>query len=680
MNNQILSSGDVIADLFIVQRTIQSGGMGIVYLCQDRRNRIVALKTLKPEFLFNTAIRDRFLQEALTWIRLGSHPNIVVAEWVQQFGDRPYILMEAVTDSNLNGRDLRILLRQQRKLSEAQVANFCWQIAQGMNYAANQLPELVHCDLKPENVLLTSDLQCKVSDFGLARAAYVQGGGGTPLYMSPEQWLNRSLDARSDIYALGCIAYELLTGRPPFTHQSLKALRQAHCEDMPPRLSGTHKELAQFVATCLQKAPGNRFPNWTSVLEALQTFIPESSRKSPSQESPFDPQAVLFRVSALAQADRIEEAISLCRTITERHPDFLIGWTTLIHLLSYSGQHNESLTILEPLIRKNSGSADLWIAQSSALLARATELPEDRQESALWKAVESVDRALQLNPESAHALASKASILGGLTFVVDDSSRTQMAGGVLHCIEAAEVIDATILDKRVELIPLKARMIGLFYDASQAESALDALLNRYPGLPELWAQKVMLMIDKNRLDEAQSYLNQAFQLDPSDRQLAIAQDRLNFRKQEIRRQQSPPQSLADLLKPSPPEESTANLWEIVNFDKRDPESWLLKAEDHNERQEYNQALQACATAIQLDAYLPAAWLMKGFIEGNMGDFASAEKSFEYAVKLAPKNENAWFFFGLVAAESGKRRQAIERLEKAHLLGHPDAAEAINDML
>ncbi|MCA9873530.1 MAG: tetratricopeptide repeat protein [Anaerolineales bacterium] len=272
-----------------------TGGMGLVYLCRDQEtSQLVALKTFKPEYLSHRLARDLFLREGTMWVELGSHPNIVRAYRVERIGDgrEVYLVLEWIVQPK--GKDnpsLRAWLKSGRPLRLSQALTFALHITRGMKYATQRIPGLVHRDLKPENVLIGHDEIARVTDFGLAstltgvglevatlphakeyfqRTQLTQGVVGTPLYMAPEQWEQQPLDARADIYALGCILYEMLSGRFAADAQSKSEIRDIHLSGgikAPPSL--LPREVVIFLRNCLMVNPDQRYRDWTVLENAL---------------------------------------------------------------------------------------------------------------------------------------------------------------------------------------------------------------------------------------------------------------------------------------------------------------------------------------------------------------------------------------------------------------------------
>ena len=209
-------SGRILAGRYELFEKIGDGGMAVVYKAKDRLlNRNVAIKILKPEFIRDPKFIDNFRRESQAAAGL-SHPNIVAVYDVGKEGNIYYIVMELVDKGNLSD-----IIEKQAPLSERQVIDISRQIATALSFAHKK--NLIHRDVKPHNILMAEDGTFKIADFGIARA--VNKGTlvnntnvvmGSVHYLSPEQARGSAVDARSDIYSLGILMYEMLTGRVPF--------------------------------------------------------------------------------------------------------------------------------------------------------------------------------------------------------------------------------------------------------------------------------------------------------------------------------------------------------------------------------------------------------------------------------------------------------------------------------
>lgn len=264
-----LEPGTVIGN-FEVRRLLGQGGMGRVYLARDRRlGRLVALKLLRPDLVSPERVR-RFLDEARLTARF-SHQHIVGIHELGEHGGQPFLALEYLDGQSLRERAGGL------RVPPAEAAR--WMLAVSRALEAAHAHQTIHCDLKPENVVLPSDGRVRVVDFGLARAASLASHGahaGTPPYMSPEQFDGDLVDSHTDIWSLGVVLLELLTGHNPFregaSREVIEAVLSAPPESDAFGLDGAPLPLARLVRDCLRKEPTER-PSATQVAELLDRFL-----------------------------------------------------------------------------------------------------------------------------------------------------------------------------------------------------------------------------------------------------------------------------------------------------------------------------------------------------------------------------------------------------------------------
>jgi serine/threonine-protein kinase len=255
-------AGRVFSSRYEIQREVAQGGMAEVYLARDQLlNRPVALKALFPEYAREPSFVERFRREAQAAANL-NHPNIVaIYDWGQESGTY-FIVMEYV-----EGRSLRDLVRSESPLDPNQAAEISAEIASALAFAHRN--GVVHRDVKPGNVLLTRSGNVKVTDFGIARAGASDGltqtGSvmGTATYFSPEQAQGLPVDGRSDVYSLGVVLYEMVTGGAPFTGDSPVAVAYKHVREDPvapsQRNADVPRDLEQIIMTALAKSVDQRY-------------------------------------------------------------------------------------------------------------------------------------------------------------------------------------------------------------------------------------------------------------------------------------------------------------------------------------------------------------------------------------------------------------------------------------
>jgi eukaryotic-like serine/threonine-protein kinase len=259
-----LGDGDgrgTLVGRYALEGLIGQGGMADVMLAVDEvLDRQVAVKILHARYADDPSFLTRFRREAQAAASL-NHPNIVAVYDFGEDGGRPFIVMEYVA-----GQSLRDLLRREQVMPQRAV-EIISDAALGLHYAHER--GLVHRDIKPANILLTDDGQPKVADFGIARAvsshSVTQTAAvfGTAAYVAPEQAQGENVDRRTDVYALGCVLYELLTGRQPFTAESAVALAYKHVSESPvppTRLNpDISPQLESVVMKAMAKAPEDRY-------------------------------------------------------------------------------------------------------------------------------------------------------------------------------------------------------------------------------------------------------------------------------------------------------------------------------------------------------------------------------------------------------------------------------------
>jgi YVTN family beta-propeller protein len=256
---------------YVVEEPLGQGGMGIVYLAHDKRlRRKVALKLMAPELALDERFRDRFSRESELAMSL-EHPNVVPIHDAGESEGRLFLVMRFV-----DGSDLRAVLRKEGVLAPSRALAIARQVAHALD-AAHALG-LVHRDVKPSNVLLDEREHVYLADFGLTRRQSevgVQLGDarslGTPAYLAPEQIEGGPIDGRADVYSLGCLLFECLTGSPPFGDSSRLGVAWAHLEEEPPRASERNPALPQAIDDVIQRAiakdPADRYTTCDELVE-----------------------------------------------------------------------------------------------------------------------------------------------------------------------------------------------------------------------------------------------------------------------------------------------------------------------------------------------------------------------------------------------------------------------------
>lgn len=350
-------------------KRIGSGGMSIVYQAQDMSlGRLVAIKMLHESLTGDEGFLRRFQREAHAAANL-SHPNIVTVHDIGQDGYKHYIVMEYV-----DGRTLKQIIRDYKKQGQtmpiSRALQLVVQICSGIGYAHRS--NLVHCDVKPQNILVTRDDRVKVADFGIAQALseathhdQPSRVWGTPQYFSPEQAQGHPTTPASDVYAIGVVLYEMLTGELPFQADSHTALALKHIQEHPPLASDLNPavppQLDQIINKVLAKEPAGRYRTAGQLgrilsayrersladtsamsLPLAETAVPVSelptqifTRPEPAHDTPARPMQPIRQTAVNQPREERETAVSV-PVPASNQPDWIaigLGITALIALL-----------------------------------------------------------------------------------------------------------------------------------------------------------------------------------------------------------------------------------------------------------------------------------------------------------------------------------------------------------
>ena len=270
-----LTPGAVLGTRYEILQLLGQGGMGAVYKAKDLElDRVVALKVIRPEVAYDPLMLQRFKQELLL-ARQITHRNVIRIFDLGEAGGLKFITMEFI-----EGQDLRSLMTEKGRLSPEEAVGIIEQVCLALEAAHSE--GVVHRDLKPQNIMLDRQGRAAVMDFGIARS--VESGGmtqtgmlvGTPDYMSPEQVMGEHVDVRSDLFTLGVILYELLTGAMPYKSDTVQASMFKRTRELPkPPIAvdpAIPQALSDITARCLQIDPALRYQSAREILADLQAW------------------------------------------------------------------------------------------------------------------------------------------------------------------------------------------------------------------------------------------------------------------------------------------------------------------------------------------------------------------------------------------------------------------------
>ncbi len=327
-----------------IVRHIGRGGMADVYLAHDETlRRDVVIKTMLPAITQSEELLARFQREAQTTARL-FHPNLVqVFSAGVTPAEQPYLVMQYIEGGTLSDY-LRRLANQEQWVTAVYALSIIRQVADALGVAHQA--GVIHRDIKPSNILLRGDGTPVLTDLGIAAVQMettklTQTGGiiGTPHYMAPEQGSGKGVDARSDIYSLGIILYELLSGKLPFEADSPWGVIHQHIYEQPPALPQLRPGLAvqtyQVVETCLQKDPARRYQTTQELVAALDQALAAEGAETDKVPGTWRPPAVQ-EVESFLHTTRATEVKSTKRALQTRSFDwrYVIGGILFVGLLS----------------------------------------------------------------------------------------------------------------------------------------------------------------------------------------------------------------------------------------------------------------------------------------------------------------------------------------------------------
>ena len=410
-----VSDPRIYSDRYQVTHLIARGGMALVYRAQDLLlNRPVALKILYPELSADPLFVERFRREAQAAANL-SHPNIVpVFDWGEDRGTY-FIVMELI-----DGTSLADVLRGSKTLTPSRSTQVVAQVAAALGYAHRN--GVVHRDVKPGNILITSDGQVKVTDFGIAQAVasedhLAEAGSvmGTATYFSPEQAEGAAVDGRSDVYSLGVVLFEMLVGRPPFIGDSPVAVSSQHVHGtvpLPTEFNDTvPRDLEAIVMHALAKSPGQRYQSADEFRADLIRFNEGQPVRAAGYEGAFFGADATRAVSAVSAGERTQSVPIMTgpRTDVRRRRGNRAGITSMIVilLLAIGGLSYYLLSSKAVTITKMPDVTGQSVSSASATL-RADGLQIGEVKST--KSTQPVGTVVSTSPVAGHKVTSGQSV------------------------------------------------------------------------------------------------------------------------------------------------------------------------------------------------------------------------------------------------------------------------------
>lgn len=671
--SELYKVGDKIGDRYEVS-AIHHGAMGVVYGCFDHQTKLPrALKTVRSRHLRDKQVLSLFENEAAVWISLEKHPYIVRAYSVEKFNKLPYVITEYVRGPEGMEGDLRGWLGHPR-LTLPIAVTMALQIAQGMQHALRKVPNLVHRDLKPANILVNGDGKAMVTDFGLVDSE--QAGAGTPAYMSPEQWRENLLDARSDIYAYGCILFEMFTGHRLFAALTEREWEDAHLMNTPVALTNLVPELPgeidQYVRRCLEKNVDARPQSWDEVVTFFAEWYHRLTGKS----------VVLDFSSLELDACELVDAGSSLMTL-KRHKEMLsafnrailidkkneLAWMGKVAALCHLSRLEEAIDAADQSLAINQDCDRLWCVKGMVLnmLSRFEDeisaydqaLKIDQNDIEAWwrkgyslrrlkryeEATQACNQALTINPNDVNSRHCIGLVLYDLKRYVEaieaftqiilinstDANTWFWKGMALSSLnrfdEAIEALDQAIIHENSidrKIIPLheKASTLYKLNRFNEAVSAYDQVLLINPKYAATWHSKGMALCELKRYEEAIQAFDHAPLFDQSY------------------------------------------------------SAWAAKGSAFYTLKRYEDAAHAYIQAIALKPNA-AAWGCHGLSLYNLKQYEEALQSYEKSIALDQKNSVIWHKKGLALLELNRFEEAIQAEDQALAINQTDFGAWLN---
>jgi serine/threonine-protein kinase len=682
------SEGELIAGNYRVLSIAGSGGMGVVYRARDERlERIVGLKFLPTDLNASQKEKERFLREARTASSL-DHPNIGVIHGIEETEDGLTFIVMAFYD----GASLAQRITNGR-LATHEAIGIARQMALGLGEAHSH--GIVHRDVKPSNVMLTGSGLAKIVDFGLARAmteATVSQTGvtGTVRYMSPEQAMDRSVDQRCDIWALGIVFAEMLTGSSPFHAESITAMLYSILNEPPKRLDTVHPALQPLLYKALAKDPAKRYQSCKDLLtdlDAAAKVIPEDHTTAEvTQKLPGSMQGNRTNANTrklIAEASRT----SWGSVANQRSPmtNWLLG--ALVVLLAIglalgfitplrekvialvTGAPNEKHVAVLPFdnIGSNPENAALADGLMESLAGHLTNLDVGNQ--ALWIVPTSeVRRRHVIDPGDALKELGANLVIKGA--VERDGNDIHLTVNLIDTKNLRQLGSAMLEDPAGDLSTLEDEAVSRLAKLMNITVTADMLRNTggrvnpaaYEGY--LTALGLMQRYDKpGNLDLAIASLQNALKADPG---FALAYAQIG----EAYRVKSNVEQNARWLV-----QAEANAKKAVELDNRIPSVYVTLGRMHDLAGKHDLALQEFQHALSIDPRNATAMAGMGRAYELAGRLPDAEAAFQKAADLQPNDWDGHNTLAMYFDRQGKYDKSIAEFKRALELA-PDNAQVL----
>jgi eukaryotic-like serine/threonine-protein kinase len=625
--SQALAAGGELGTRYVLNSMLGQGGMGRVYKAYDKElQRVVAIKVLQPELTANEEATTRFKQELLLASKV-SHKNILR---IHDLGEADGV--KFITMAFVDGTDLHRLIREQGKLPVERALNIARQLCEALQAAHTE--DVIHRDLKPQNILIGPGDMVYISDFGLAKSVESSLSGmtrsgallGTPHYMAPEQAEGKPADKRSDIYALGLILYEMVTGDLPFKGDSMLQVLFARVKEKPKEPKHLNPEIPDYldriIMKCLERNPETRYQSAAEILSDLQAARKPTSTRTVQIELPVGSK----KTWALAVGALVIVLSGLLAVPGLRHAIFRSGETGGGGSLTASGvpplSQGQYLAVV-PFKVIGDPNAVRYIADgvSEAISAKLFHLPSIKLASA--------SASQKVNPDD--PLDKVARSLGANLVL---HGTVQGAGDKIRIIaqlddvaDSKEMWTQEFSGVQADLFTLEDQMYTQVVNALKVNVSSDVMAEASAHPTENLAAYDLYLRGRNALR------NQSDQ--------RSVQSSIDYFQQALNKDPQFPLAYAGIADAS-----------LLMFRLTKDGIWTQKAQG------------AAQQAEQLNDKLPEIHLALGAVYVATGRDAEAVAEIQQALKLAPNSDDAYVQLGRAFNAGKQRKEAIAAFEKA----------------
>jgi serine/threonine protein kinase/tetratricopeptide (TPR) repeat protein len=685
-----INTGTDFGPRYHVQSLLGSGGMGKVYKARDRElDRTVAIKVLRPDLMTDPMAMQRFKHELLLASSI-SHPNILRIHDLGEYNGVKFISMAYV-----DGGDLTQLIRKEGRLPLERVLNIMRQLVAAL--AAAHGVNVVHRDLKPQNILLGSEDHVYVTDFGIAktlesdRTSVTRTGAvlGTPLYMSPEQVEGKPVDHRSDLYTYGLIFYEMLTGVLPFTGDTTFQLMYQRVHHLPKRPETVIPDLPPYLSRiclkCLEKEPAKRYQSATEILSDLDLkHAPTHTRTVQITLPIIDKKISLISASAgvLLLAGLL--AIPQVRDFVFRHktteptsgiPSLKQGRFVAVLPMRILGDQSSLNYVAEGMTEAL--SAKLFQLHDMHT-ASASEVQKARPSNSLNDVARQlgvnlvVSGTIQGSGDKLRIIASLDDVAGGRRVWTQEFSGVQQDLLTLEDQIYAGLVDALALK------PSDAEMARAASHPTENIAAYDLYLK---GRDALRGQQ-----DLKNVQSAINLFEQALQKDHAfplayagvaDASLVMYRETKNSfwsakalaaAQQAGSLNQNQPEILLALGSvynaTGKTAEAIAELQRALEISPNSDEAYSRIGSAYLGSGRSNEGIQSLKRAVEINPYYWMNYNNLGNSYYQLGDFLNAADCYRKVIELDPNNPYAYNNLGAVLLQSGRFQEAVEPLQKS----------------